>query len=171
MRRNEAKCKPNKRQTSTQPPPAPKEAKSANTSEQVARSKPDKRQTSTQPPSDSREAKSANTSEQAVAEAFLDALQSLRQQEISDKEIAEVLSRNLLVRINNLCAGIEEVFLGQPLNPGWAPDAKANQLRVKAYVTYSTLAAKLLRLAVELSNAISSMTDTKPTGTGAEDAR
>jgi hypothetical protein len=168
MRRNDAESQPDKRQTSTQPPPASREVRSANTSEQAAKSKPDKGQRSTQPAAASTKAKSANTSEQAVAEAFFDARQSLQRQEISDKELAEVLSRNLLIRINYLFAGIEEVFSGQPVNQGWGPDAKANQVRVKAYVTYCTLASKLLGLAIELSKAISSMPNPKQTGTDAE---
>jgi hypothetical protein len=165
-----AKSKPDKRQTRTQPTTA-SETKSANTLEQAAKSKLDKRQTSTQPPPASREAKSANTSEEAATEAFFDTMQSLRQQEISDKAIAQVLIRNLLIRINAFFGQIDQAFKEQPINLAWLPDVKPNQQRLTAYVKYYALVAKLLRLAVELSIAISSMPNTKPTGTGAEDAR
>jgi hypothetical protein len=164
-----AKSKPDKRQTSTQPPPASTGGKSANTSEQAAKSKPDKRQTSTQPPPAPTEAKSANTSEQSPTEVFFEIMQSLRRQELSEKEYAQVLNMLFFTRIYNLYGRIDEAFMKQPFDLAWLPDAKPNQQRLNAYVNNCAQAAKLLGLAIELSKAISSMPNTKPTGTGAED--
>jgi hypothetical protein len=167
MRRNDAKSKPDKRQTLTQPPPAPTEAKSVKTSEQAAKSKPDKRQTSTQPPPASTEAKSANTSELAAIDDFFEVAQRLRLQGYSGKDLADLLIMQLVMRIHTLVRRIEKAFAEQPFYPG-APETKANQLRLNAYVTDYALAVKLLGSAIEVSKTISSMTTIKPTGTGAE---
>jgi hypothetical protein len=170
MRLN-AKSKADKRQTSTQPLPASREAKSANTSEQAAKSKLDKRQTSAQPPPAPTEAKSANTPEQSPTEVFFEIMQSLRRQELSEKEYAQVLIMHLFTRIYNLYGRIDEAFKNQPFNLAWLPDVKPNQQRLTAYVNNYGQVAKLFGYAIELSKAISSMPNTKPTGTGAEDAR
>ncbi len=83
------------------------------------------------------------------------------------KTLYTVLNMKLLMRIDNLFGRIEDAFAGQPFLPGVPPDAKANQLRVGAYATDFAQAAKLLGYAIELSKITSSMTTTKPTGTGA----
>jgi hypothetical protein len=171
MRRNDAKSKPDERQTRTKRSPASTEAKFANTSEQTAKSKPDEHQTRTKRSPASTEAKSTNTSEQAATEAFFDTQQSLQQQEISDKEIAQVLSRNLFMRISAFFPQIDQAFKKQPYNLAWLPDVKPNQQRLTAYVKNYAQVVKLFRLAVELSDAISRMANTKPTRTGPEDAR
>jgi hypothetical protein len=131
MRLN-AKSKADKRQTSTQPLPASREAKSANTSEQAAKSKLDKRQTSAQPPPAPTEAKSANTPEQSPTEVFFEIMQSLRRQELSEKEYAQVLIMHLFTRIYNLYGRIDEAFKNQPFNLAWLPDVKPNQQRLTA---------------------------------------
>jgi hypothetical protein len=170
MRRNDTKSKPDKRQPLTPPPPAPTKAKSANTSERAAKSKPDQRQTSTQPPSVSTEGKSANAADLAAIDDFFELAQRLRLQGYSGKVLADLLIMKFVMRINTLVGLIEKAFAGQPFYPG-APETKANQLRLNAYVTDYALAIKLLGSVIELSKAISSITTAKPTGTGGENDR